>query len=302
MVATVGGVRDEGDPDSRTTALRGVVEETGLQDLLRVEPQGAGADKSQPQAPLPHAFFKFGETASADLWVALLAGAGSFLPPGHKRDDMDIARWVPVNSVGNLRGPVRLMPDLANIVQGGISAVFDKVLCAPSPSRRAVLGGLLAATANPVMCMAAAEGRSGEESLPLGAKLLRVAEVTTEFEDQMLENANLDPKKLEEMGAMVLGRDTMVSSIEVLLRNTGITSIYEATGAVEQLRKVQQIARDGKEPEITKEEFGEMAAAYRAAREELQSAFDRLPKKDQDAAKAAIKRLDAADKARLSGS
>eukprot|EP00927_Polykrikos_kofoidii_P054024 TRINITY_DN48519_c0_g1_i1.p1 TRINITY_DN48519_c0_g1~~TRINITY_DN48519_c0_g1_i1.p1 ORF type:complete len:241 (-),score=18.12 TRINITY_DN48519_c0_g1_i1:57-779(-) len=143
-LATVGGMRDRRDRDSRCTALREASEETGLVDLghlrgaahrLRSRAVALGANP-------PVAFAKFGEGANVDWWVVELDGAGTFEAHAEDAHECDDIRplipslpigtfaahsfghaWVPVRRLHELDPSLPLMGGLVRRINEGYSAL-----------------------------------------------------------------------------------------------------------------------------------------------------------------------------------
>ncbi|CAK0851339.1 unnamed protein product [Prorocentrum cordatum] len=125
-LATVGGMRDRSDRDSRDTALREVWEETGLVDPGRLAGAAGPARRRALElgAPPPLELRKFGEGAHVDWWVLLLEGAGTFEPRARDAHEcQDAAPVLPLLPEGSslapcfghawVRSPTRLSLDSA---------------------------------------------------------------------------------------------------------------------------------------------------------------------------------------------
>merc|ERR1719464_2140833 len=96
-LATVGGMRDHGDADSRVTAMREVVEETGLLDLGLLEgaPAALRRQAVARDSTAPSALLKFAEGANVDWWVLLLSGPGVFDRARDLKECADIRMRLP---------------------------------------------------------------------------------------------------------------------------------------------------------------------------------------------------------------
>mmetsp|Transcript_82961 Transcript_82961/g.232503 ORF Transcript_82961/g.232503 Transcript_82961/m.232503 type:complete len:348 (-) Transcript_82961:115-1158(-) len=116
MIATIGGRREDGDRDSRDTAIRELFEETGLLDLGHVP----GAPKELQElarlrrASEPLDFRLFARGKFSDWYVLVLDGGGTYTPARdrHRCGDMSaIARLlrgaVPAPAFGHAWVPLR---------------------------------------------------------------------------------------------------------------------------------------------------------------------------------------------------
>lgn len=132
--------------------------------------------------------------------------------------------------------------------------------------------------------------------LPQEVVILRIAEVTDIMEKQLLQNA-ANPWNYDVLETPI-GRDNMVQSVAILLRNSKLAEIPNAGKALNALQEVSRIATASSGP-LTKEEYLAMARQYEATREELRLVFGALPKERQDEAKAIARSLRAADEERM---
>ena len=159
-------------------------------------------------------------------------------------------------------------------------------------SRRVAIGTAATSLFAPPIASAAEPA-----SLPPGAIMLRVAEVTDYQEKMLRQLATMDEAELER-GGFVIERSQMAMSTDILLKNTRLSSLPGCVPAALTLASIKQIAQDGKGA-LTPAEEAKMALAYFKAREQLRLAFEALPAAEQADAKAIVRKLRAEDLARI---
>ena len=137
--------------------------------------------------------------------------------------------------------------------------------------------------------------------------LLQMAENTASMEgilrQSAKEAASLTERQRDERGASnagpgVITRIDMASSIDVMIKNSQLTSITGGNEAASTLRVVQVIAKTGK-GNLSADDYELMAKQYAAAREDLRRAFEAMPPEAQANGKAFVRELRAKDMARM---
>eukprot|EP00929_Paragymnodinium_shiwhaense_P009144 TRINITY_DN11319_c0_g1_i2.p1 TRINITY_DN11319_c0_g1~~TRINITY_DN11319_c0_g1_i2.p1 ORF type:complete len:183 (+),score=39.77 TRINITY_DN11319_c0_g1_i2:757-1305(+) len=137
LLPEVGGMRDESDEHSGVTAVREVVEETGLVDICHVPEASRWSQRHAAEvgAPKPLFFQKFAEGAKCDWWVLLLDGEGLYEAATTVQECADISNvlhqlpgasvapcfghaWLPVQSVDYISEELPLMGGLQYRIKG----------------------------------------------------------------------------------------------------------------------------------------------------------------------------------------
>jgi hypothetical protein len=185
-------------------------------------------------------------------------------------------------------------PASATAVQGlratAPAATAVQGLCAISLDRRSAagLGASAAATALLLPLPAPAA------ELPPAAVILRVAEVTQFQEDALRRAASYSDEEERERAGYAFGRNQMEMSVDVLLRNTRLSSLPGCATPALTIGEVKRIAsrRDGM---LSQADLLAMAAAYSRSREELRVAFEAMPERERREGKEIVRGLKAAD-------
>lgn len=147
----------------------------------------------------------------------------------------------------------------------------------------------------------------GTEYSP-ASMLLQMAENTASMEGIMrqsakemaaqLTEAQRDERGATNLGPGVIGRADMTQSIDVMLKNSQLSTIPGGTDASSTLRGIQAIANAGK-GSITADEYELMAKQYAAAREDLRRAFEAMTPEAQAEGKSFVRVLRAKDELRM---
>lgn len=143
-----------------------------------------------------------------------------------------------------------------------------------------------------------AHALSYDGSLPAAATLLRAAEVTAVQEDLLRRSAAATEQQRFDDGLLV-GRQDMIMSVEILIRNAKLERVPNTGAAVAALQGVKRIAEVGGTGLLGQPELLAMARQYAAAREELRAAFERMPERERERGLQVVRRLRAEDEARL---
>ena len=86
---------------------------------------------------------------------------------------------------------------------------------------------------------------------------------------------------------VVIRREDMVQSANVMLTNSGLATIADADEAASALRSISSVAEAGEGP-LSGDEFVAIADHYATARAECRRVFKALPREQQDEAKACL--------------
>ena len=185
-----------------------------------------------------------------------------------------------------------------------------------SPQRRDFIGvtSILAAAAIvgcPQAALAADERKirlAGIEYTP-AAMVLQMAEQTASMEGIVRQSAKemvelkLTEQQRDERGAKNLGpgvvrREDMLRSIDVMIKNSQLTSIPGGEDAAATLRGIQIIANAG-QGALSADEYEQMAKQYSNAREDLSRAFQAMGPEAQAEGKAFIRGIRLRDEQRM---
>ena len=99
--------------------------------------------------------------------------------------------------------------------------------------------------------------------------------------------------------ALLVGRQDMIMSVEILIRNAKLERVPNTGAAVAALQGVKRIAEVGGTGLLGQPELLAMARQYAAAREELRAVFERMPERERERGLQVVRRLRAEDEARL---
>ena len=147
---------------------------------------------------------------------------------------------------------------------------------------------------------------AGIEYTP-AAMILQMAENTASMEgilrQSAKEAAELTERQRDERGATnmgpgVIGRADMMQSIDVMIKNSQLTTISGGSEAASTLMVVKVIANTGKGP-LSADEYELMAKQYSVAREDLRRAFEAMAPDAQAKGKDIVRGLREKDAARM---
>lgn len=143
-----------------------------------------------------------------------------------------------------------------------------------------------------------AHARSYDDSLPAAAVLLRAAEVTAVQEALLRRSAAATEQQRLDDGLLV-GRQDMIMSVDILVRNTKLERVPNAGAAVAALQGIKRIAEVSGEGPLRDTELLAMARQYEAAREELRAVFELMPTRERERGLELVRKLRAQDDERL---
>ena len=166
----------------------------------------------------------------------------------------------------------------------------------PFLRRRTLLYTVATAAAVAPLSAGADEPSTSSEMAP-AVVILRVAEVT-EYQERILRRAaELSPMQRESEG-LVIGRQQLSLSTDILLRNTKLGSLPGCAAPALTLGGIRQIAQRN-EGTLSPAELVLAANLYARARSELRVAFESMPVEEQRAGKEIVRQLRAADEERI---
>ena len=114
-----------------------------------------------------------------------------------------------------------------------------------------------------------------EADLPVGAVLLRVIGQAENQEQMLQRSAALTSEERFEQG-LVVGRQQIALSVELVLRNTRLERLPGCAQAVATLNGIRKAAGDGTGA-LSRKELEQLSERYRAVQAQLRIAFDKLP-------------------------